>query len=370
MSMRCNLCCETASQTLELDEPVSKTGSNVICRNCGLIYHDPVMSEEEIAEFYRHEYAGEYHDSTEMQLGVAASRLNFLEKHVDSSTLSTTLEIGCARGDFLSEIKKRGAEVRGVEPSIQLSDMAKEKGLDVFTGRYEDLLAAESKYQLICIFHVLEHVRNPVAILKRIRRELKDDGKLFVEVPTIGDCQLSMVFKKIHPITFVKETLIAVLQTAGFTPDAVEQRGYNLRVIASSCEVLRRVDYPDSGQILAKVRQYLSQRRKVVDRVCSILEKLVAQKEIAIYGAGHNTLDLSELFDLKRLDLVGVFDADPAKQGKRLLGLKVQSPLALREFYGGSVIISSYGYQEEIEQQLGYLCSRGVQLIKLYDKEK
>ncbi|TDJ03652.1 MAG: methyltransferase domain-containing protein [Caldithrix sp.] len=365
----CCLCGSNDSTFIDTGLPTEKTGRNVICRVCGLIYHNPVMSEEEITEFYRQQYAGDYHDSTAMQLGEVTSRLNFLNKHIKSSKLSTVIEIGCARGDFLNQFKKTGAEVRGVEPSIELSSIARENGLDVFTGRYEDLPNSELKFDLVCMFHVLEHIRNPVTILRQIRSELNESGKLFVEVPTFGDCQLSTIFKKIHPVTFVKGTLLATLETAGFSPEVVEQQGNNLRVLASFCEPKPHFNYQGCDQIIDKTQRYLSMRQKVLDRIHCILEDLVPKKGIAIYGAGHNTLELLEIFDFQRLDLVGIFDADPAKQGKQLLGHEIQPAQNLREFEGSSIIISSYAYQEEIQEQLSYLGSSGVQLVKLYDKE-
>lgn len=352
---------------LVLDEPEQQTGRNVICQSCGLIYHDPPMPAEEMAAFYRHAYANAYHDSETMQDQLAQSRIRFLSEHGGLANLSPALEIGCASGEFLNRLQQQGLTVCGVEPSVALSRRARQaRKLEVATGFYENFPQQRQKYGLVCMFHVLEHVADPAAILARIRRELKSDGKLFVIVPTIGAAQLSTVFKTIHPTTFVVETLLAMLAQTGFTTEAVQENGYHLSVLAKPAKQAAAPTFPDASEIHQRVQAYVAKRRQVIGRISAILHSLRDKQNIAIYGAGHNTLDLHRHFDLSNLNVTAIFDADPKKQGRNLLGLSIQPPEALQNFDGSSVIISSYAYQEEVVARLHYLTERGIELVTLY----
>lgn len=366
---RCNLCGTRSFEDLDLQEPVARTGHNVLCRGCGLIFHHPAMTAEEMHDFYAAEYSGEYSASETISRELARHRLQAISRLIDLKAASPVLEIGCAQGEFLSEITALGVEARGVEPSRSMSTYGREEyGLDILTGVYDDLPEIDDKYGLFCMFHVLEHVADPLATLKRIRRELRPDGYLFLEVPTLGECQLALVFKTIHPYTFVRETLEAMLAVAGFAPLLVEQRGYHLRVIARPAPPEKSPVLPDAAAVSRRVEEYLAHRRRVVSGIQEKLTELAGRPGGAVYGAGLNTLDLDQVFPLRQLSLTGVFDADPRKQGKTILGLTIQSPEALRHWDGQYVIISSYAFQEEICAQLSFLEQRGVDLITLYDK--
>ena len=366
----CKLCGSGVFHRLDLNEPVSRTGQNVLCTRCGLIFHSPSMSFEEMRDYYAAEYSGEYSASETISRDLARQRLAVLQKRVDLALLAPVLEIGCAQGEFLDEIGALGIEAQGVEPSRSMAAQGcNGYGLKVFNGVYEDLPERPQGYGLICLFHVLEHVADPLATLRRIRREIRSGGALFLEVPTLGDCQLALVFKAIHPTTFVRETLEAMLALAGFVPLMVEERGYHLRVLAGLGEIPGQVPLPDAGAVGERVRAYLAKRRGIIEKIQAKLEKLIGRPGGGIYGAGLNTLDLDQVFPLAQLQLDAAFDADPRKQGRDILGLPIRAPRDLHDWCGHYLIISSYAFQEEICRQLHYLQERGVELVTLYDRE-
>lgn len=366
----CNLCGSRDFDALDLGEPVARTGRNVLCSNCGLIFHAPAMSAEAMRAFYAAEYSGEYSASETIGRDLARQRLAVLKQRIALDRAAPVLEIGCAQGEFLAEIGALGIAAEGVEPSRAMAEYGRSAyGLKVLDGVYDDLPERPAWYGLICLFHVLEHVADPLATLRRIRRELRPDGHLLLEVPTLGDCQLALIFKTIHPTTFVRETLEAMLALAGFVPLLVEERGYHLRVLARPGEPKERVPLPDAGAVRARVDAYLAKRRAIVEKILGKLEMLIGQPGGGIYGTGLNTLDMDQIFPLARLHLEAAFDADPRKQGKEILGLTIYPPEALREWRGRYLIVSSYAFQEEICRQLHFLQERGVELVTLYDKE-
>ena len=365
----CPLCAGKDAVPLDLDEPLERTGTNVLCRRCGLIYHFPAATPHDMAAYYADSYSDDYSASEDIAREMARQRIKVLKDCDVLKTGSPLLEIGCARGEFLAEAARLGLEVSGVEPSRAMAAHCREAhGLPVATGVYDTFPERPGAYGLVCLFHVLEHVPDPLGVLRRIRRELRPGGHLFLEVPTLGECQLALIFKAIHPTTFVRETLEAMLRLAGFRVERLKQRGYHLQALATPEENSAPPLFADAERIHDRVVAYLATRREVLSRIRSRLQGLLGRPGGAIYGAGLNTLDLNQVFPLSQLQLGAAFDADPRKQGHKILGLDIHGPEDLAAWRGNYLIISSYAFQEEIRRQCAFLLDRGVELITLYDK--
>ena len=98
-------------------------------------------------------------------------KLNLLKKN------KTTLDFGAGSGSFVQEAYKRGYEVYGYEPINETKNKR-------ITKKLEDL--PKNKFEQITMWHVLEHTKNPKAELLRLKKMLKNDGKVFVALPNIG----------------------------------------------------------------------------------------------------------------------------------------------------------------------------------------
>lgn len=94
------------------------------------------------------------------------------------------LEIGCNDGSLLEVCVARGATARGVDPAENLGQVAREKGLDVVTGFWEEAFAREweERYTIIVAMNVLGHVVNPLGFLCGCRKVLAPGGHLYVQV--------------------------------------------------------------------------------------------------------------------------------------------------------------------------------------------
>ena len=92
----------------------------------------------------------------------------------------TILDIGAGTGDFLKKGIEENWKISGVEPNAIARDMAKEKGIDLEKD-LEHL--PEQKYDVITLWHVLEHLPNLENQIKKIITKLKPNGYLFVAVP-------------------------------------------------------------------------------------------------------------------------------------------------------------------------------------------
>jgi len=98
------------------------------------------------------------------------------------------LELGCFHGAFTERLGKRFSDVVVVEGSKECIEIAKKRVpyASFVHGRFEDApvwIDHEQKFDAIFAIHVLEHLDDPVLVLKRCREWLKPDGKLFLAVP-------------------------------------------------------------------------------------------------------------------------------------------------------------------------------------------
>jgi 2-polyprenyl-3-methyl-5-hydroxy-6-metoxy-1,4-benzoquinol methylase len=156
----------------------------VQCKNCGLIYVNPRPTKEEISKFYPEEY---YRSKVAPLVKIINRFLKLppirsVRKYRKQGRL---LDLGCGTGNFLWEMKKRGFEVHGIDSSSQACKLARERLKNIFNAELEKHPFPDNYFDVITVWHVLEHLPNPNITLKEIRRILKKDGILILETPNI-----------------------------------------------------------------------------------------------------------------------------------------------------------------------------------------
>lgn len=171
-----------------------RTYSLVRCQMCKLIYLNPRPDEKSIGEFYdTPEYdpfgsagggpqsmsAKLYQKFRPLSIRRKAARVTAGLKPADKC-----LDVGCATGEFVVELKRRGYEADGCEPSEKAAQYARDKhGLRVWTGGIESVPTHGGPYKLITFWHVLEHVHKLRETLEIARQLLSPRGKIAVAVP-------------------------------------------------------------------------------------------------------------------------------------------------------------------------------------------
>lgn len=138
-------------------------------------------------------------------------------------------EVGAAAGWFLDEASRRGYRVRGVEPSPRLSEHARRvAGRDVATGYAEDVATVPSA-DVACLWHVLEHSAQPLALLRAAAAQVRPGGLVFVEVPNIASPaarrmgpRWSNLEAGFHLVHFTPGALRGALERAGLVVLRIE----------------------------------------------------------------------------------------------------------------------------------------------------
>lgn len=92
----------------------------------------------------------------------------------------TILDVGAGTGDFLKVCKTGGWKITGIEPSDKAREYAESKNIVL----YENLNQVENnQFDVITLWHVLEHIPNLVEYIKQLKKLLKPNGVLIIAVP-------------------------------------------------------------------------------------------------------------------------------------------------------------------------------------------
>ena len=202
------------------------------CRSCGLVFKPLDGKDQDDVQQIQDGVYKDLRLRTEVRVvyGMARDRLDVIRQHKSGGRL---LEIGCATGEFLELAEKAGFEAVGIDASMLYADFAKQKGLNVRHGRTEQCLKQGETFDVIAMFHLIEHIPEPKTFLEQIKAHLKDDGLLFVVCPNLDSTTRkpfgywhSNFQQPDHLMFFTKDTLTDLLRRAGFSAVSVYSKEY------------------------------------------------------------------------------------------------------------------------------------------------
>ncbi|MFH1786624.1 MAG: class I SAM-dependent methyltransferase [archaeon] len=223
---KCNICGSSKSEVL-IDRGDYKF---VKCKDCDLIYTFPQPSSKTLDKLYCKGYFRraaavgksfrDYTVGVDEYLKVFRRRAKIISKYKKTGDI---LDVGCAIGCFLEVMKDRGWHVSGVDLSKDAVDYCKQRfGVEAFNGPLQDAGFKEKQFDVITLWGILEHMRDPNAELEYMRTLLKDDGILFVETPDIESFMFQLLeskwphMKPEHLYHFSNKTLGQLLNSKGF----------------------------------------------------------------------------------------------------------------------------------------------------------
>ncbi len=199
------------------------------CSNCGLVYSDPQATESTLKHYYATadgkqsiEEIVRHHESLVPQYSRIFSNLAKKKKP------GTFLDIGCSTGYFIDIGRKSGWDVYGIDISSPYIKYAREKfGLlnvectDLFDAKYPD-----DFFEYVWLWHVLEHVKDPMGLLLEINRITKPGGEIRIGVPCVKDPIYHLKWRgcgikgfssdAAHTFEFVPKALKKMIKKAGF----------------------------------------------------------------------------------------------------------------------------------------------------------
>lgn len=273
----CPCCGEKSAQIVASRD--GKTGAPLItvsCNHCGLGRIDPLPTDQELADWYATQYRQAYKSAVQpalrhvLRAGRNAQwRWQWLCQNAASlqpgpdTAAKRSLDIGSSSGEFVYLLQTLGFQAKGIEPHAGYASYAREMlGIQVNNNTLQQGLSSEEagSLDLISMFHVLEHLPEPVPALRTIGQKLKPGGLLYIEVPNATRlCSPHYMFFRAHTLYFTGKTLRNLLETAGFrlvaqSPDDSD----NLSVVAEFVNTDRQPLPADSSHPL--VSAHLARR--------------------------------------------------------------------------------------------------------------
>jgi SAM-dependent methyltransferase len=232
----CYLCGRTDSQHFidAQDDLTGKPGTFrfVTCSDCGLVYQNPRVTLDRIGEYYDDQYIAHRKKQRWGFLTTLVERgMNKLDRDKDRivsryvrlTEASQVLDVGCAVGTFLQRLKQRyGASVTGVDFK-DLSSSPTLSGVEFHCSLFYDAQLAADRFDLVTMWHFLEHDYHPPRSLDTARRVLKPGGTLVIEVPRLdsrtfrwfGDRWPGLQAPQ-HTVLFDRGHLLQMVNRAGF----------------------------------------------------------------------------------------------------------------------------------------------------------
>lgn len=203
----------------------------VECQSCGLCYTNPRPSPRSLQQFYSSTYVP--HQPLSASLNRKRwSRLRWPGQAPHCWPVQgqgRLLDFGCGNGRFLVQMRTRGWQVMGVENCEAVAQQVREQlDIPVLTGSLPHPDLAAVSFDLITMWHSLEHTHQPLAVLHAAHELLDKAGQLVVAVPNID----SLPFRWFgyawygldlprHLIHFSPRTLQRMLRQAGFRVQSV-----------------------------------------------------------------------------------------------------------------------------------------------------
>ncbi len=164
---------------------------------------------------------------------VARRRLQTLTRLLGKTPAQTrVVDIGCSRGQFVGFAGEAGYTAEGVEPAPDIAAAARALGLNVRTGLLEEQQFPDATFDAASLFEVVEHLREPLPLLRECARILKPGGILLVSTGNAASWTVTAmgarwdyfhIEKDGGHISFFNPRSIAILaQNAGFRVERIE----------------------------------------------------------------------------------------------------------------------------------------------------
>lgn len=167
------------------------------CVNCGFGFTKNLKNK--IGDYHRDNI---YIEEKNLFENIFQKRVKIISRYKKNGK---ALEIGCSTGLFLSLLKTKGWQVKGVEVSQKAAKLAIKKGINVEIAPFEKI-NFKDKFDLVILNHTLEHLDNPYQVVKKIKQILNKNGLIFIDLPNFDSFSVK-IFREKWPMLLPDEHL-------------------------------------------------------------------------------------------------------------------------------------------------------------------
>lgn len=336
------------------------------CSGCGLVQLDnaPVHYYKDVIR------AAAF--SAEMRGFRVKQFVGFINKYKLSG--KKIIEIGCGQGEYLSLMKEAGVEAYGLEHLETSVQSCLKRGLNVVQGFVDkvDYTIAGQPFAAFYILNFLEHLPNPNVSLRGIYNNLAEGGLGLVEVPNFDMMLKKKMFSEFtsdHLLYFTKETLTTALENNGFEVLECFELWHEYII---SAVVQKKPAMPDRIVIKKRADQldlsaFHADQAKLMESLNKFINSF-GNKQVSIWGAGHQALAVMALADLSG-KIKYVVDSATFKQNKftPATHIPIVSPERLKSDPVEAIIVMAASYSEEVVKTIKDKFDQNIKIAVLRD---
>lgn len=285
------------------------------------------------------------------------------------------VDVGSNDGILLKPLKALGVKALGVEPSINVSKIANDQGLETITSFFDVPTATKvagtyGKPDVIVASSVFTHLENPHDFIEAVKALLSDDGQFIIEVEYIGNFIKTVQFERFYldRIFYYSLTSLKALFEAHdlYVADVehIEPHGGSLQVFVRrngrgggpSARVTAQLAEEAKTLNLTKLEEF---RRDVDAQIAALRKILVDYKDANIKVAGYGApARVSTICNYGKIgpDLIAfTVDDSPLKQNKFTPGthIPIVTKQYLDEHRPDILVVFAYEYFDDIRKKTG-----------------
>lgn len=345
--MRCVICSSASFHTYENFSKLNRVTSDakpwiaggelVICEDCKVV--QKVVDEkwlEEISEIYKN-YDVYYQSNGQEQAvfssnGIAQKRSQPLTKFIQQPRFNLgksgkVLDFGCANGEFLTEFAKQFPEFELFGADLSDKYLPQLNSIPNFKKLFSSENCPEQTFDLITLIHTLEHLVTPIETLVLIKKYLKNEGMLFIQVPNLLESPFDILIAD-HLTHLVPENFVNILARAGFELISLETN-----VVSKEITLMAKVSNSPVRNInidISNMNLVVNNHIKLIDRILRDTAQIKKKGDFGIFGTSIAATWLYSNFP----EASFFIDEDPNRIGKTFFDKPIYAP---HEVYGEKV---------------------------------
>ena len=305
------------------------------CKDCGHVYINQIPDQDIIDDLYSNYYSypsplkGEFEPARDNHF------INIFKKVFNpicrKRNLENVLEVGCFDGYILYNLKKKGYNVTGCDPSIG-ADIGKSFGINIQKENFspEHFIKDGNFFDIIISRHFIEHTSEPENFILGLEKILNNNGLLIIETPNIQHFLqkgLLEVFSLQHITLFTSKSIEYLLNQAGFKVIHTETTPDNLILAAVKSKCKKNVNPNLYNSVIDRFKIRVSENKQRINR--TLYKKFSKyNSRISIWGAGGFGIAALTLYEIPPEKIDCYIDSDPQKWGMEYItnSLPIISP--------------------------------------------
>ncbi len=228
--------------SIEYTQEFEKVGFHyVTCRHCGTLYANPRPSQAQLGAFYSNSVSSKFWVEKFFTPFAEARREKIFKPRAEDFVREFSQfrdkrigDVGAGFGLFLEELHKLWpkADLCAIEPSADMVQICKDKGLSVVPKMFEDLSEQDGTFDVLCAYELFEHLCAPDTFLQKANASLSMGGCLLMTTLNGQGFDIQLLWeehKNINPphhLNFINPAAIRILlERCGFSVDSITTPG-------------------------------------------------------------------------------------------------------------------------------------------------